>query len=79
MKIAVSSTGTNRDTGVQSGMGGRRSMGRGFDMSGNRSIRDKKENDISANQELEDLKEQAERLNKQLKGILTRINNLEKI
>jgi hypothetical protein len=54
-------------------------MGSGFKKSGNRSIRDKVENNKSGNQELENLKEQAEILNQQLKGILTRINNLEKI
>lgn len=72
-------TGTGRGIGVRRGMGGRRGMGSGFNTSGNRSIRDKVENNKSGNQELENLKEQAEILNQQLKGILTRINNLEKI
>jgi predicted Fe-Mo cluster-binding NifX family protein len=72
-------TGTGRGIGVRRGMGGRRGMGSGFKTSGNRSIRDKVENNKSGNQELENLKEQAEILNQQLKGILTRINNLEKI
>jgi predicted Fe-Mo cluster-binding NifX family protein len=72
-------TGPGRGTGLGRGMGGRRGMGRGFNTSGNRSIPDKEENNTSENQELENLKEQAERLNQQMKGILKRINNLEKI
>jgi predicted Fe-Mo cluster-binding NifX family protein len=70
---------TGRSTGLGRGMGGRRGMGRGFNTSGNRSIPDQEENSTSENQELENLKEQAERLNQQMKGILKRINNLEKI
>jgi predicted Fe-Mo cluster-binding NifX family protein len=65
--------------GMRQGMGGGGSMSRGLKMSGNRSVGDKEEKKISVNQELENLKEQAERLNQQMKGILTRINDLEKI
>jgi hypothetical protein len=54
-------------------------MGRGFKTTGTQNGEDKREDKISGNQELVNLKEQAERLNQQMKGILTRINDLEKI
>jgi predicted Fe-Mo cluster-binding NifX family protein len=74
-------TGAGRGSGggAGRGMGGRMGMGQGFKTTGNRSGKDKREEKISGNQELVNLKEQAERLNQQMKGILTRINDLEKI
>ena len=70
-------------TGGRGGSGGRgmggRGMGRAFQTAENRSGKDDKEDNISGNHELKNLKDQAERLNQQMKGILTRINKLEKI
>lgn len=71
-------TGIRRGGGTGRGMGGRMGMGRGSQTVGNRSGKDKKEDNISGNDELKNLKDQADRLNQQIKGILTRINNLEK-
>ena len=71
-------TWTGRGGGSGRGMGGGRGMGRGFQAVENRSGQDKGAEKISGNQELENLKAQAERLNQQMKGIMTRINNLEK-
>lgn len=72
-------TGAGRGGGAGRSMGGRRGMGRDFQTVADRSVNDKVEDKISGNQELKNLKEQAERLNQQMKGIITRINNLEKI
>jgi predicted Fe-Mo cluster-binding NifX family protein len=72
-------SGAGRGGGAGRGMGGRMGMGRDLKSTGNRSGKDKKDDKISGNQELMNLKEQAERLNQQMKGILTRINDLEKI
>ncbi|MGD2187672.1 MAG: NifB/NifX family molybdenum-iron cluster-binding protein [Desulfobacterales bacterium] len=72
-------TDTGRGDGAGRGMGSRRGMGRGFKTSKNRSLPDKGENKKSGDQKLENLREQAELLNQQMKGILKRINSLEKI